>query len=175
MEPPSGTKADAGPLRTLWMLAIGAAPAAISYGLLALGESTGKTLLNISGFVMFGFLTPIVVANAKRRGSVVVAMLLAAAFLGFGGSIRDEGYNLLPWWLFAWGLFPSLAITLSIRLSSVKLLPFTLPFALLASVVARLLVPDSILAAAGIVLLLADMLILRQFGKMASEAPPADP
>lgn len=168
MEPTPGETS-----RTFKMLAVGAAPAAISYGLLLLAETTGQTLLFFGSFVLFGFTTPMVVANAKRRGSVVVALLLAGAFLGMQSGVDQTGFNPFPWLLFAWGLFPSLAITLCLRLSSSKVLPFTLPLALLASVVALLLVPESLIAGVSLIVLLADMLILRKYGKMASETPPA--
>ena len=159
--------------RTFKMLAIGGAPAAVSYCLYLAGEATDQILLFIASFAIFGVLTPMVVANAKRIGSVVVALLLAAAFLGSQSGVTSEGMNLMPWFLFACGLFPSLAITLAIRLSVVKYLPYTLPLALFTSVVALVLMPASYVAGISLALLLADMLVLRKFGKLASE-PPKD-
>jgi hypothetical protein len=107
-----------------------------------------------------------VVANARRLGSVFVALLLAGIFLGVGmDSDSAPGFDIRPWWLFAWGLFPAIAVTLCLRLVRQRWLAWVLPFALAASIVARLLLPDAVMAFGALGLLLADALILRKYGQ----------
>ncbi|MEY4723246.1 MAG: hypothetical protein RLZZ324_759 [Candidatus Parcubacteria bacterium] len=153
--------------RSIKMLAVGALPALVAFVLARTGRSFGRPELYAAAFVVFGYLTPIVTANTKRKGSVVVAILLAALFLGMGFEMdfAKQRLAVVPWWLFSWGLYPGIAISLSIRALPPRALSVWLPLALGVAVAVRVFLPDKILIPASIALLLVDLAILAKYPK----------